>query len=150
MFFVCLGDLFLQSLVGVMVLKISANVINAFQEPGPSLRLDRAGCKLLDVLTELLAKSLRRQIVGGKTNDGELVRKQAGPRQIAQCREQFAFGQVAAGAENDHDTVLGYVRLQLGAGLGRLGHCYHRLSRVKAAAQRVRPSPRHGMAAILR
>jgi hypothetical protein len=56
----------------------------------------------------MLPEALGIHVTGGDTDDRKLFRQQFGRDQIAQGWNQFAFGQVAARPENDHDARVSF------------------------------------------
>jgi hypothetical protein len=57
-----------------------------------------------DVFSELLAKRFRGKGSGRNDNHRKLLGRKTLLRQIAECRHQFAFGQVSSAAEDHHDA----------------------------------------------
>src|SRR5712692_8572487 len=101
---VSLVDLLFQPLVGLSILKIASDVIDSLGDPVPELQVDRCWSVLGNLLTEHLAEALRGVVVGCKTNDRELRRKQVVLREIAERRDKLALGEVAGRTENNHHT----------------------------------------------
>src|SRR5712692_605717 len=101
---VSLVDLLFQPLVGLSILKIASDVIDSLGDPVPELQVDRSWSVFWNFLAQHLAEALRGVVVGCKTNDRELRRKQVVLRQIAKRRDKLALGEVARRAENNHHT----------------------------------------------
>ncbi len=61
----------------------------------------------------------RGEIATRYANDSELFRQQALLLEVIERRQQLALGEVAGGAEDDHDTRFGYALIFFGIdGLG--------------------------------
>src|SRR5258707_15235474 len=78
-----LGDLLGEQLVCFGILEVAPDVINALRKPGPRRGIDPGGGVLWDFVAESLAKTLRREIVAGEADDGELFGKEIICGQVA-------------------------------------------------------------------
>src|SRR6266446_2004095 len=101
---VSLVNLLLQALVSFGVLKIAADVVDALGDFAPELRVEWGWSILGNLFRQHLAKTLGGVVVGCESHDGELLRKKFVLSEIADRGKQFAFGEVAGGAENNHYT----------------------------------------------
>jgi hypothetical protein len=102
------GDLLIQALVSLRVLKIAFDVIDALGEPGPDGGINFCRGILGNFVGEMLPEGLRIEVVACETDDGELFGEQITGGEIAQGGNQLALGQVPGGAEDDHDAGSGY------------------------------------------
>jgi len=75
--------------------------------PSQNFRSTEAGAYLGNLFAEHLAKALRGVVVGREADNGELFGKKIVLSEIANRGEQFAFGQVASRAEDNHHTRRG-------------------------------------------
>src|SRR5579859_2260535 len=71
-----IGYLLGKALIGLRVLKVALDIINALREPGPYFGIDLAGRIFGNLGGKVLAKALRVEVVAGKADDGELLGKQ--------------------------------------------------------------------------
>src|SRR6266851_678313 len=102
--FVGLVDLVFQTLVSFRVLKIASDVIDTLRDSVPEFQVHRCRSVFGNLLTQHFTKTLGGVVVSRKANNGELFRKQFVLSEIADRGKQFAFGEVAGGAENNHYT----------------------------------------------
>ena len=101
------GDLLFETLVSVRVLKIAFDVVGALTHPIQQLRGDRRDSKLGNLLHEVFSKAFCGEIVGGKSDDRELLRKKFFLSKVAQSGYQFPLGEVTGGAANGHHARRG-------------------------------------------
>src|SRR5215813_11864888 len=109
--FLSCGNLLLEPFVCGRVLEVSLDVINSLKEPIPELGIDRFRSEFLNIFAELSSKGFGGYGIVREADDGELRGKQLALRQIAQCRNQLAFGEVAAGSEDYHYAGAGVLSL---------------------------------------
>src|SRR5260370_12878844 len=102
------GDLLREALVSLRVLKITFDVINALGKPGPGCRVDFGGGIFGDFLGEGFSKALGVEVLAGEADDGKVLGDDSAGGEIAECGDELALGQVAGGAEDDHDAGSGY------------------------------------------
>ena len=100
-------DLQLEALVGFRVAEVAFDVIDAFVEPAPHCRVDMGRRVLWNFVSEQFAKTVGVVIVRSESDDGELFREEIFLREIAERGEEFAFGEVSGGHEDDHDAGCG-------------------------------------------
>src|SRR5260370_465338 len=93
-----------QALESLGILKIASDVVNALGDFAPELRVERGWSILGNFFRQHLPKTLGRVVVGCESHDGELFRKKFVLSEIADRGKQFAFGEVAGCAENNHYT----------------------------------------------
>src|SRR5579862_782993 len=111
------GDLVFEALVGSGIAEVALDVVDTIEEPFPQRFIERRVGKLLDALGEFLAEGIGVQLVVRKTDDGELLGKEALLLEIHERRQELALGQVAAGAVDNHDAGRGFLRY-FGGGVG--------------------------------
>src|SRR6267154_3547505 len=102
-----LGDLLRKPLVCFGILEVAPDVINALRKPGPSRGIEPGGGVLWNFVAESFSKTFCRVIVAGEADDGELFGKESIGRQVAQRRNELAFGEISGGAEYNHHTRRG-------------------------------------------
>src|SRR5207302_9703399 len=102
MFLVSLVDLLFQTLVSLRVQKIAFHVVNALDHPGPELRIERRGGEFGDFFSQHLSKTGSVKVVAGEADDCELFGQDIVLSEVAERGDEFALGEVAGGAENDH------------------------------------------------
>ncbi len=98
-------DQLMQAGEGRLVPELAWGVIEALAEMIPDRRVEfLAGVKRADVAGHPLTEVLRRQLVHGDPDDGELLGQEAVAGEVVEGRHQQALGQVARGAEDDQDA----------------------------------------------
>ncbi len=96
-------DLSGKPLIRIGVIEIAFDVVDPLLKPIPAFQIDLRRRVLRDFVGQRLAEIFGRRVVGGKTDNRELLGQHAVIRKIDQRRNQLALGQVAGGAEYDHD-----------------------------------------------
>ena len=102
--FVHLVQQFFEALVGLGIVDIAGQIVEAFGEPVPKLLVDRGGGELAQLGAHLLAELVVSHCAAREADDGEMLGKQAVAGEIVERGEQFALGEVSGGAEDDHDA----------------------------------------------
>ena len=88
-----------QAKVGVVVSKIAALIVKAFVEPAPCF----AGVVfLIEKLSNVFAECIRTEVVDGNADHGEVSRQQFVFREVEECRDQLAFGEIACSPKDHH------------------------------------------------
>ena len=108
-------SLLFQALVRGGIAEIALHVVNPLEKPFPQRIIQGFRGKFLHLRGEFVAEGVSGHLVEGKTDDGELLREQPFLREIGQRGKEFALGEVAAGAKNDHHAGRGFLRHFVGA-----------------------------------
>jgi hypothetical protein len=58
----------------------------------------------LEEASGLLAEVFEDQVIDGDAEDSEFLRQEVGLLQVVQGRNELAHGEIAGGAEDDHDA----------------------------------------------
>src|SRR5215469_2946437 len=101
------GDLLFEALISVRVLKITLDIVDARTNPIQQLRVDGRGRKLGNLVHQVLSKAFGGEVVGGKADDGKLLRKKLLLSKVAESRYQFPLREVTGGAANGHHARRG-------------------------------------------
>ena len=99
--FLHVGDLGRKVFESLGIVEVARDVIAAPGEVFPVLVIHRAGGELLDVGGDFRAVQLIVAVAHGHADDGEVFRHELEGLEIVKGREEFAFGQVAGGPEDD-------------------------------------------------
>src|SRR5262249_3659216 len=126
------ADLLLQAFEGFSIAEISLDVVDALGEPRPGFRIDVR--VLWNLVAKFLAERFRGFIVPREANDGEAFGKLVVLGEIAESGNEFAFGEVAGGAEDHHYAGRGFgVSVEMVHGLFKNSFCAERELHVPSA-----------------
>ena len=99
-----LGQGLPNSSIECRIMKFAAHVENPLDHPITEFGINRAGCKLIEIIAHDLLILLPAVIVAADAQDREVRSEQFALDQVIDCGEELARSKVAGAAKNDHHT----------------------------------------------
>ena len=98
------GQEIFERRVEFVVAEVAGEIVEALGEPLPEIVFLAFAAVGLDVFMHALAEIFGRHRGAGHADYGEVAREQAGAGQVVESGNEHAAGEVAGGAEDDHDA----------------------------------------------